>query len=90
MDFDSFVVDDKTTSAVIRKLGIIGESMMNVPDTIQEKYPQVPWKQMAGMRDKFIQTDFDIDYPHVWDTVRNLIPPLQPIIAQILEDMENE
>lgn len=61
MDFDAFISDDKTASAVIRKLGIIGESMMNVPDTIQEKYPQVPWKQMAGMRDKFIQTYFDID-----------------------------
>lgn len=49
MDFSAFVVDDKTSSAVIYKLEIIGESAKNIPDTIQELYPQVPWQQMIEM-----------------------------------------
>lgn len=90
IDFDAFVADDKTSSAVIYKLEIIGKSAKNIPETIQEKYPQVPWQQIAEMQDKFIKVYFDVDFSHVWNIVKNLIPPLQPIIAQILEDMEEE
>ena len=88
MDFNTFVVDDKTNSAVIRKLEIIGKSMKNVPDAIQEKYTEVPWLQIAEMSDCLVYRYYDIDYTLVWDTVKDLIPPLQPIIMQILEDME--
>ena len=51
-DFEAFVADDKTASAVVRKLEIIGEATKNVPETIRQKYPQVPWRQMARMRDR--------------------------------------
>ncbi len=90
MDFSAFIVDDKTTSAVIYKLEIIGESTKNIPNTIQEVYPQVPWRQMIEMSDWLIHNYFDIDYLTVWNTVKDMIPPLQPIIAQILEDMDKE
>ena len=52
MDFDQFKEDDKTTSAVIRKLEIIGEAAKNVPQNITQKYSAIPWKEMAGMRDR--------------------------------------
>lgn len=90
MDFEMFLGDDKTISAVERKLEIIGEAAKNIPETIRQEYPQVPWKQMAGMRDKLTHAYFGVDYTLVWDTVKDLIPPLQPIIAQILENMEND
>ncbi len=45
IDFETFLKDDKTTSAVVRKLEIIGEATKNVPDAIRRKYPQVPWKE---------------------------------------------
>ena len=90
MDFDLFVEDDKTTSAVVRKLEIIGEAAKNVPETIRQKYPQVPWRNMAGMRDRIIHAYFAVDYVVVWDTLKIDIPPLQPIIEQILKDTEKE
>ena len=90
MDFDAFVADDKTASAVVRKLEIIGEAVKNVPETIRQKYPQVPWRDMAGMRDWIIHAYFVVDYVVVWDTLKTDIPSLQPIIAQILEDLEKE
>ena len=67
MDFDLFVEDDKTTSAVVRKLEIIGEAAKIVPETIRQKYPQVPWRNMAGMRDRIIHAYFAVDYIVVWE-----------------------
>ena len=90
MDFEAFTVDDKTASAVIRKFEIIGEATKNVPEDIRQKYPQIPWRQMAGMRDRLIHAYFGIDYSLVWETAKNQIPLLQPIIAQILKDLDEE
>jgi uncharacterized protein with HEPN domain len=89
MDFSAFVTDDKTSSAVVYKLKIIGKSAKNIPETIQEMYPQVPWRQMMELCDQ-INPYYDIDYTVVWKTIKNMIPQLQPIIAQILEDLEKE
>ena len=88
MSFDAFVADDKTASAVVRKLEIIGEAAKNVPETMRREYPQVPWQQMAGMRDRIIHRYFAVNHIIVWDTVKDHIPPLQPIIARILKDLE--
>lgn len=88
MSFEAFVADDKTASAVVRKLEIIGEATKNVPYPIRQKYPQVPWRDMAGMRDRIIHAYFDVNYSVVWETVKNRIPLLKPIIAQILKDLE--
>jgi uncharacterized protein with HEPN domain len=90
MDFETFVEDDKTASAVIRKLEIIGEATKNVPEEIRREYPQVPWRQMAGMRDRLIHSYFEVDYLLVWETVKSQIPLLQPVIAQILRHLEEE
>ena len=48
MDFEEFREDDKTSSAVIRKFEIIGEATKHIPDEIRQKYPDIPWKEMAG------------------------------------------
>lgn len=61
MNFEDFISDDKTTSAVIRKLEIIGEATKAIPDQIKDSYPQIPWKAMAGMRDKLIHFYFGIE-----------------------------
>ncbi len=90
MDFDEFKVDEKTLSAVIRKFEIIGESVRYLPDRIKENYSNVPWKEMAGMRDRLIHGYFGIDYNIIWDTIKRKIPNLISIISQILNDIEDE
>ena len=60
MSFEEFKEDDKTTSAVIRKFEIIGEAAKQIPDDARLKYPRIPWKDMAGMRDRLELFDSDI------------------------------
>ena len=90
MDFDTFAADDKTSSAVIRKLEIIGEAAKKIPVEIQQKCPQVPWREMGDMRNWLIHGYFGVDYSRVWLTVENRIPSVQPIIAQLLKDVAEE
>ena len=85
MEFDDFKQDDKTSSAVMRKLEIIGEATKQVPEAIKLKYPAIPWKEMAGMRDKLIHLYSGVNYDLVWQTIKKRIPGIKPLIAQILE-----
>lgn len=51
MTFETFVDDERTYDAVVRNLEIIGEAVKNVPFTIRERYPDVQWRKIAGLRD---------------------------------------
>lgn len=84
LTFEEFLKDDKTASAVIRKFEIIGEAVKNIPENIKEEHPAVPWKEMAGMRDKLIHFYFGVDYNLVWQTVKNRIPTVKNQLRDIL------
>jgi len=84
MTFDQFKNDDKTASAVIRKFEIIGEATKNIPDVIKEKYPQIPWKDITGMRDKLIHAYSDVDLNLVWITIQKRLPELKSFLDSML------
>lgn len=85
LDFDRFVQDDKTYMATIRAIEVIGEATKNVPAAVRKQYPHIPWKKMAGMRDKLIHAYFGADATIVWETATALVPELKVQIAQVLE-----
>jgi len=83
MGFEEFQRDDKTASAVIRKFEIIGEASRNLPEEVKLKHPEVPWKEMAGMRDRLIHACFGVDYNLVWTTIKTRIPTARQAIRKI-------
>jgi len=67
MNFDDFVKDKKTVNAVIRSLEVMGEAVKKIPKEIRDKYPDIPWKYIAGMRDKLIHEYHGVDLTIVWE-----------------------
>lgn len=90
MRFENFVQDEKTSSAVIRKLEVIGEAVKNIPTGIRNTYPHVKWKDLAGMRDRLIHGYFGVDLNLVWNTATIIIPKLEIDISRIILDLGNE
>jgi uncharacterized protein with HEPN domain len=73
-------------NAVIRSLEVIGEATKKLPTSLKDSHPDVPWKQMAGMRDKLIHEYFGIDQQMVWQAVEKHIPEILPWIKEITLD----
>jgi uncharacterized protein with HEPN domain len=70
LTYDNFLKDIKTQDAVIRNIEIIGEAAKNVSEKTRGNYPEIPWKLVAGMRDKLVHHYFGVNIDIVWDVVR--------------------
>jgi len=90
MTLEEFKADEKTSSAVVRKIEIIGEATKNVPKEIRQKYKELPWSDMARMRDKIIHSYFVVDYEVVWKTIKERLPEIKPKIEDILQELKNQ
>ncbi len=83
LDYAGWQGDQKTIDAVIRNFEIIGEAARHVPDSIQERFSDVPWAKMKGIRNVLIHEYFGVDVEVVWKTVRQDIPGLKKRLLQI-------
>ena len=88
LEYDDFAKDRKTVYAVTRAIEIIGEAVKKIPARVKKRYPKIPWKRMAGMRDKLIHEYFGVDLRRVWNTVEKDVPNLKPLFEKILKDFE--
>ena len=86
--YDQFEADFRINFAVVRALEIVGEAAKRLPMTLRTQYPNIPWKHMAGMRDRIIHGYDTVDLEIVWDVVKRDIPKIKPQIQQILNDYE--
>jgi len=87
MSFEEFMRDKKTINAVVRSVEVIGEAVKKIPKTLRDKYPDIPWKKMAGMRDKLVHEYFGIDIEIMWKVAKDEIPSLKPSIQNILKSL---
>jgi len=79
MNYEDFEADRKTVNAVIRSLEIIGEAAKKIPTEVRVQYPQIPWNEIAGMRDKLIHEYFGVDLEIVWETIQSDLTDLESI-----------
>ena len=84
LTFNQFMKDSKTQDAVIRNLEIIGEAAKNLSSRLRKTHPRIPWKELAGVRDKMIHYYFGINYEIVWTITKEELPSLLSQIEDIL------
>ena len=86
LEFEEFKKDEKTIFATIRALEVIGEATKRIPNSLKNRYPDVPWQEMAGIRDKLIHDYFGVNIEVVWNTMKQDLPSLRLQIKRIIEE----
>lgn len=84
MTFPEFEGDDKTVSAVVHELMIIGEAAANISDEFREQHPEVPFHEIIGMRNRIVHEYWNVDTDVVWKTCTEDIPALKKSLEDVI------
>lgn len=83
MSYTQFLDDTQVQDAVLRNMEVIGEATKNLSWSLRERHSNVPWKKMAGLRDKLIHHYFGVDFEIVWTTAQKDLPQHRTSIRKI-------
>jgi uncharacterized protein with HEPN domain len=89
LTLEDFSKNTMILDAVVRNLEIIGEAAKQIPEEIKKKQDKIPWKEIAGMRDKLSHNYFGVDIEIVWKTVEKRLPELKQTIKDLLKTADN-
>ena len=87
MTEEEFLSSKITQDAVIRNIEVIGEGTKNISATFRSKHAEIPWKDLAGVRDKLIHQYFGVNLEIVWEIIRHDLPQLKPQIEGLLSEL---
>ncbi len=90
MTYEEFLKDEKSIFAVIRAIEVIGEALKHVPPELRQKFSDIPWRDITGMRDILIHEYFGVDLETVWETVKTDIPSIKPLIVELLNNIKTK
>ncbi|MCC7355982.1 MAG: DUF86 domain-containing protein [Anaerolineae bacterium] len=90
LTYDQFMADTKTQDAIVRNLEVIGEATKKLSSSLRDSYPQIPWKNLAGVRDKLIHDYFGVNYEIVWTIAQKELPTLLSQIESLAQDNSPE
>ena len=90
VNYDQFANDFMINFVVVRALEIVGEATRRLSPEFRTRYPAVPWKKMAGMRDRIIHGYDNVNLRIMWDVVKQEIPRIKPHLEQLLQDYEEQ
>ena len=85
MGLATFKADERTASAVLHQIFLIGEAAARLPEEIRNSTPDVPWEEIIGMRNIVAHGYFEVDLEVPWKTVRLDVPPLREQMSRLLE-----
>lgn len=83
---DAFMGNRMRQDALLRKLEVIGEAVKNLSERVKQRRSEIPWRQIAGMRDRLTHDYFGVDLALVWATVEQDVPKLKAAVEQVLSD----
>ncbi len=86
-NFDKFKEDFKTKYALIRAIEIIGEASKKVPKQIKETHPEIPWREISGMRDKLVHDYFGVNAKVVCQTAKKDLPVLKKLLKNLMQEL---
>lgn len=87
MTRETFVANERTFDAVAHNLQVIGEAVKNIPNDMRDRYPQIEWRKVAGLRDILAHTYFAVDDEIIWDIVQTKLSELRDCIAIMKADL---
>ncbi len=85
--FEQFQQDNMRLDACIRQLGIVGEAANRISPDLIAQYPNVPWRQIIGLRNILIHEYFGVDDKSIWDIITLNLPPLKENLQEILSEL---
>jgi uncharacterized protein with HEPN domain len=90
LTYEAFLLDTRTQDAIVRNLEIIGEAAKNISDRLRAEHPAIPWRSMAGVRDRLIHDYFGVSFDVVWEIVCNDLPKIADPLRRLLDEEASE
>jgi len=90
LTYDEFVEDEKTMDAVLRNLEVIGEAARNIPEELKNRFPDVEWRRMIGLRNIITHEYFGVDMNIIWQVATRNVPETEPLVVAMLERLSED
>lgn len=90
LDEQSFVENVQAQDAVLRRLEVMGEAVKNIPPAVRSRYPEIPWRSIAGLRDVLIHQYFGVNLHRTWLVVKENLPTIKAGLMRVQQDLAND